>query len=122
MQSIGAKDDGAATTDTGTFSQISLLKRLLGKTTGGPRAGVSSNAVVGVASTQIVAAGAYSGQVTIQNTSTAAQNVHIAIGAAATLLDFKLVPGASITLPFGPTNAIFAIASAAAGAVAIIGS
>lgn len=85
------------------------------------RAGISSNNSAGVASAQILAAGVYLNNVTIQNTH-ATQTLNLSFTNPATVNDFRLAAGASITLPFGPSNALYAIASGAATTYAIIGA
>lgn len=81
---------------------------------------ISSNSNVGAASTIIVPAGTYASWVTIQNTH-ASQTLYIGAVAASTS-DFKILPGAAITLPFGVANAIYGWGSGAATTFALIGA
>lgn len=85
------------------------------------RAGISSNSSVGNASAQIIAAGTFTQSVTIENTH-AAQTLSVSFNNPATAADFTIQPGAALTLPFGPTNALFAIGSAAATTFALVGA
>lgn len=85
------------------------------------RTGVSGFGSAGVASAVAIAAGVYANSVTIKNTH-ATGILYLAFGASATLDGFKLSPGESLSLPFGPTNALHAIASAAATTYTIIGA
>lgn len=87
------------------------------------RAGISAPASsVGVASAQIIAAGAYLGSVTIQNTH-ATQTLYVSFNTPALTTDFAIAPaGAALTLPFGPTNALYGIGSGAATTFAVIGA
>lgn len=83
-------------------------------------AGASSNGSVGAASAVIVPAGTYAAWVTIQNTH-ATQKLSLSFAATATTSDFTLAPGASLTLPFGPANALNGIGSGATTTYALIG-
>lgn len=85
-----------------------------------PAAGVSSNSSVGVTSAVIVPAGAYGAWVTIQNTH-ATQKLSLSFTNPATVSDYTLASGASITLPFGLANALYGIGSGAATTYALIG-
>lgn len=85
-----------------------------------PGAGVSTSGSVGAASATILAAGAYSAWVTIQNTH-ATQKLSLSFAATATTGDYTLSPGGSVTLPFGPANSLQAIGSGAATTWAAIG-
>lgn len=82
--------------------------------------GISSNSSVGTSSAVIVPAGTYSAWVTIQNTH-ATQKLSLSFTNPATTSDYTLVPGASITLPFGLANALYGIGSGAATTYALIG-
>ncbi|MBU9203123.1 hypothetical protein KTD31_17340 [Burkholderia multivorans] len=83
-------------------------------------AGFSTSGTVGTTSAVIVAAGAFSAWVTIQNTH-ASNKLSLSFNATATTSDFTLAPGASITLPFGLANALNGIGSAAGTTFAAIG-
>jgi hypothetical protein len=84
-----------------------------GLTTSGPAvAGVSANGTVGTTSTTLVPAGHYTGWVTIENTSTTG-TLFVSFKATTTTTDFAIAPGAAMTFPFGPTNALTGIGSAA---------
>ena len=85
------------------------------------RAGVSSNNSVGTVSAQIAAPGTYQNNVTVQNTH-ATQTMNLSFTNPATVNDFRLAPGASVTFSFGPSNALYAIGSGAATTYALIGS
>jgi hypothetical protein len=89
-------------------------------TSGSPETGSSASGTVGAASAVIIAAGAYKGLVTVQNTS-AANTLYISFNAAATTSDFAIAPGAAMTLTFGPTNALAGLGSAAGTTFALIG-
>lgn len=84
------------------------------------QAGASASGAVGTASAQIIAAGAYKGWVTIQNTS-AANTLYVSFNATATASDFAITAGAALTLAFGPTNALAGIGSAAGTTFAAVG-
>lgn len=84
------------------------------------QAGKSANGTVGTASAVIVAAGTYTGWITVQNTH-ATQILYISFNATATTSDLAIAPGAAMTLPFGPTNALTGIGSGAATSFAIVG-
>lgn len=81
--------------------------------------GSSSNGVVGTTSTPIVAANTYKGWVTVQNTS-ATNILYVSFNAASTA-DFAIAPGGALTLPFGPTNILYGLGSAAGTGYAVIG-
>lgn len=85
-----------------------------------PAAGISVNGSVGAASAQLIAPGAFSAWVTIQNTH-ASQKLSLSFNATATVNDFTLAPGASVTLPFGLANALNGIGSGAGTTFAAIG-
>ena len=85
------------------------------------RAGVSKTGSVDAASAQILAAGAFTDNVMIQNTH-ASQSLYFSFKNPATASDVKFGPGASITLPFGPNNVLYGIGSAAATTFAAIGA
>jgi hypothetical protein len=85
-----------------------------------PRAGVSLSGTVGITSAVIVPAGTLSAGATIMNTH-ASQTMTLSFNANALATDFKLGAGASITLPFGPTNALYALGSGAGTTYAVIG-
>jgi hypothetical protein len=90
-------------------------------TTAGPaEAGVSTSGTVGTTSGTIVAAGAYKGWVTIQNTH-ASNVLYVSFKAAATATDFAIYPNSALTLPFGPTNALSGLGSGAGTTFATIG-
>lgn len=106
----------------GTFSpKISIS----GGTTAPPavRAGISAPAnSVGGASATIIAAGTFLDSVTIQNTH-ATQTLYVSFNTPALTTDFAIGPaGAALTLPFGPTNALYGIGSGAATTFAVIGA
>lgn len=84
------------------------------------QAGKSASGTVGATSAAIVAAGAYTGWVTVQNTH-ATQILYISFSATATTADLAIAPGAAMTLPFGPTNALSGIGSGAATSFAVVG-
>lgn len=86
-----------------------------------PRAGISLSGTVGAASAVIVAAGVFQSAITIQNTH-ASQSLNLSFNASALTTDFKLAAGASITLQFGPSNALSAIGSGAGTTWAVIGA
>lgn len=75
--------------------------------------GVSLGGAVPVAPAAIIAAGAFKKHVTILNNH-ATINMSISFAAAGGPAAITLIPGASITLPFGPTNAISGQAEGAA--------
>lgn len=83
-------------------------------------AGVSMTGTVGAASATLIPPGTYGAWVTIQNTH-ATQSLNLSFAATATLNDFKLVAGASITLPFGLANALQGLGSGAGTTWAAIG-
>jgi hypothetical protein len=83
------------------------------------KAGVSATGSVGTTSATIMTAGAFTGWVTIQNTS--ANILYVSFTSPATTSSTALAAGVSITLPFGPTNALFGIGSATATTFAVIG-
>ena len=85
-----------------------------------PRAGVSMSGTVGTTSAVIIPAGTYQNSVTVHNTS--ANTLNLSFNASAVATDFKLAAGASITLPFGPSNALSALGSAAGTTWAAIGA
>ncbi|WP_175785401.1 hypothetical protein [Burkholderia ambifaria] len=88
--------------------------------TGPAEAGISGSGSVGTSSAQIIAAGAYKGWVTVQNTH-ASNTLYVSFGATATTSGFAIAPGAALTLPFGPTNALNGIGSAAGTTFAVVG-
>lgn len=85
------------------------------------RAGVSVNGSVGAASAAIIAAGAFDGEVTIQNTH-ASQTLSVSFTNPATTSDFTIAAGAALTMHFGPTNALYGIGSGASTTFAAIGA
>lgn len=90
-------------------------------TVSGPaEAGASLTGTVGTASAAIIAAGAYKGWATVQNTH-AANTLYVTFGATATTADFAIAPGAALSLPFGPTNALNGIGSGAGTTFSVIG-
>ncbi|WP_027798259.1 hypothetical protein [Paraburkholderia dilworthii] len=90
-------------------------------TSAGPaEAGVSASGTVGTTSAQLVAAGAYKGWLTVQNTH-ASNTLYASFGATATTSDFAIAPGAALTLPFGPTNALSGVGSGAGTSFAVVG-
>jgi hypothetical protein len=86
-----------------------------------PRTGISLSGNVGTTSAVIAPAGEFQQSVTVQNTH-ASNSLYLSFNANATTSDLKLAPGASITLPFGPSNALSALGSAASTTYAIIGA
>lgn len=88
---------------------------------GGPsKAGVSVKGSVGTTSAAIIAAGQFAGWVTVQNTH-ATNTLFVSFTAPATATDIAILPGAALTLTFGPTNALNGIGSAAATTFAAVG-
>jgi hypothetical protein len=87
---------------------------------GPAEAGVSVKGTAGTTSAAIIAAGAFKGWVTIQNTH-ASQTLFVSFTAPATATDIAILPGAGLTLPFGPTNALNGIGSAAGTTFAAVG-
>jgi len=91
---------------------------------GGPAgpsvSGASVSNSVDATSAEIIAAGTYKGWVTLQNTH-ASNTLYVSFGATATINDFAILPGAALTLPFGPTNALQGIGSQNATTFAHIG-
>jgi hypothetical protein len=88
---------------------------------GGAEAGVSlDNVAVGTSSAQVIAAATFKGWATIQNISATAI-VYLSFNTPATTSAFTLQPGSAITLAFGPTNALYGIASAANAKIAAVG-
>ncbi len=83
------------------------------------KAGVSTTGSVGITSATIVPAATYTGWVTIQNTS--ANILYLSFTTPATASGNAIAAGASITLPFGPTNALYGIGSATATTFATAG-
>lgn len=65
-----------------------------------PAAGISTSGTVGTTSAVVVAAGAFSAWVTVQNTH-ASNKLSLSFNGTATTSDFTLAPGASVTMPFG---------------------
>lgn len=82
--------------------------------------GLSATGTVGTTSAAVIAAGAYKGWATVQNTH-ASNMLYVSFGATATVADFAIAPGAALTLPFGPTNALNGIGSAAGTTFAVVG-
>lgn len=83
--------------------------------------GISQSGLIGTTSGQIIAAGAYVGWVTVQNTH-ASQILYVTFGATATTTaSFPIQPGAALTLPFGPKNALNGIGSGANTTFTVIG-
>jgi hypothetical protein len=90
-------------------------------TEGSVQTGISQAGLVGATSAQIIAGGAFTAWVTIQNTH-ASQILYLSFAATASATNgIALAPGASITLPFGPRNALNGIGSAASTTFAVIG-
>ena len=118
---LGAKADTPATSDTGTFGLIALMKRFLVRF--GVKAGIKTPSVtVGTTSTLAVAANTYSCWQTYQNVSTGGQVISISIdGSAATTTDHQLQPSESFTVPYGLNTAVNAISSAAGGLLNVCG-
>ena len=86
------------------------------------KTGFSANGTVGITTGVLIAAGAFTTQFTLQNTS-ATQNIFISFAAGgATANDFKLAPGASYISTTGNANALNAIASAAGATYAVVGA
>ncbi len=86
-----------------------------------PRAGVSTSGTVGTTSAALIPAGTFSNSATIQNTH-ATQTLTLSFNTTALATDIKLGAGASITLPFGPTNALYGLGSGAGTTWAAIGA
>ncbi|MDR6421292.1 hypothetical protein J2801_003580 [Paraburkholderia phenoliruptrix] len=91
-----------------------------GGVAGPSKAGVSSSNSVGTTSAPLIAAGTYKGWVTVQNTHTS-QILYVSFGATATTSDFAIAPGAALSLPFGPTNALNGVGSGAGTTFAVVG-
>lgn len=85
------------------------------------KTGVSSNSTVGTTSAVLVPASTYKSWVTIQNTS-ASNTLRISFTNPATATDFGIGPGGAMTLPFGVSNAIYGLGSAAGTTYALIGA
>jgi hypothetical protein len=83
-------------------------------------AGVSVKGTVGTTSAEIIAAGAFVGWMTVQNTH-ASNTLFVSFTTPATATDIAILPGAGLTLPFGPTNALNGIGSAAGTTFAVVG-
>jgi hypothetical protein len=83
------------------------------------KAGISATGSVGATSATVVPAAAYTGWVTIQNTS--ANILYLSFTNPATTSGIAVAAGAALTLPFGPTNALFGIGSATATTFAVVG-
>ena len=83
-------------------------------------AGLSTNGTIGTTAAIIATAGQFPHSMTVQNTH-ATNTLHLAFSEAATLTDFTVAPGASITFGTGFSNGLSAIGSAAATTYAIIG-
>lgn len=95
----GAKADAAATTDTGTFSLIALVKRLLTKFTG-PATSVQTQ-VTGIASTVTILAANTGRKGAVFSNDAASGILYLRFnGSAATVSNYTvaLQPGASFTL------------------------
>lgn len=75
---------------------------------------------VGTSSTPIITPGQFSEWVAIQNTH-ASQKLSLSFTNPATTSDFTLAPGASLQLPFGPNNTLYAIGSGTGTTFALIG-
>lgn len=83
--------------------------------------GISQSGFVGTTSAQVVAAGAFSSWVTIQNTH-ASQILYLSFAVTATTTNgIALNPGAFLTLPFGPKNALNGIGSGASTTFSVVG-
>ncbi|MET3232270.1 UNVERIFIED_ORG: hypothetical protein ABIC54_004475 [Burkholderia sp. 1263] len=84
------------------------------------QAGVSTKGTVGTTSAAIIAAGQFTGWVTVQNTH-ASQTLYVSFTAPATTTDIAIQAGAALTLAFGPTNALNGIGSGAGTTFAAVG-
>lgn len=83
--------------------------------------GVSTSGTVGTAGTDVVlAAGTFKGSGTIENTH-ATQTLYLSFNTPATVNDIKVAPGSTITIPFGPTNALYGIGSGTGTTFAAVG-
>lgn len=84
-------------------------------------AGISQSGFVGTNSFQIVAAGTFSSTLTIQNTH-ATQTLYVGFAPTVSSTNgFMLAPGAFLTLPFGPTNALNGLGSGSNTTFSVIG-
>jgi hypothetical protein len=93
---------------------------IAGAPSGGGATGISLNGSVGTTSAVIIPAGTFSTWVTLQNTH-ASQTLNVSFISPVTTADISLAAGASITLPFGPGNALNGLGSAAGTTWAAIG-
>ena len=91
-----------------------------GGVSGPAKAGVSTKGTLGATSAAIITAGQFVGWVTVQNTH-ATYTLFVSFTAPATATDIAIQPGASLTLPFGPTNALNGFGSATGTTWAVIG-
>jgi hypothetical protein len=91
-----------------------------GGLSGPAEAGVSANGTVGTTSATLIPAGHYTGWMTIQNTG-ATGTLFISFKATTATTDLAIQPGAAMTFPFGPTNALTGIGSAAGVTWAAVG-
>jgi len=83
---------------------------------------ISQNGTVNNSGTQnLVAAGVFSSQVTIQNVDPA-NVLYVSANNPATVNDIELLPTASVTLPFGIANAIYGLSSGTSTKFAVIGA
>lgn len=83
--------------------------------------GVSLKGSVGTSVSQLLAPASFKNWLTIQNTH-ASQSLAISfVASVAVGSDFTLAPGAALTLPYGPLNALYGIGSGAGTTFAIIG-
>ncbi len=85
------------------------------------RAGVTLSGSIGASSGEIIPAGTFDGEVTLQNTH-ASQTLSISFNTPALTTDFTIAAGAALTLRFGPTNALYGIGSGAATTFSAIGA
>lgn len=104
----------------GTFAKRIVVAPATGSVS--ERTGISAASCSGgVASASLIAAGVYSSSVTIINTH-ATQTLYVSFNTPATTSDFPIAPKAALTIPFGPSNTLYAIGSGAATTCAIIGA
>ena len=97
---IGAPADPAATSDDGSFSLISLVKRLLGKTTAGTAGAANLNVARVAASTAaatLVAARATRRRCIVKNTDTGI-TVYIGPATVTSANGFEVKPGESVAV------------------------
>jgi hypothetical protein len=83
--------------------------------------GISQSGFVGTTSFQLVASGTFTSSLTIQNTH-ASQTLYVGFATTVSPSNgFMLIPGASLTLPFGPTNALNGVGSGSNTSFIVIG-